>query len=111
MINKLMRRIGTALLPVAAWLIWVRGARSGLCTGFQVSTARGCQEAAGACYLGIVLAMTGGLLNALSMIPARHLPPPRRQAHDSASRIDPYQMAPYFPDLPDLMTGHLGRAR
>lgn len=113
MINKLMRGTGTILLPVAGWLIWVRGAGSGLCTGLQVNstTVRGCQEAAGACCLGIVLALTGGLLNALSLIPARPLPPARRQAQDSASRIDSCLVAPYFPDLPDVMSGHVDPAR
>jgi hypothetical protein len=100
-INKLMRRTGTVLLPVAAWLICVRGADYGRCAGLPFTNVPPhCQEAAAPCSLGIVLAMTGGLLNALSLIPARPLPPARRQGHDSASRIDQYLMAPYFPDLP-----------
>jgi hypothetical protein len=82
------------------------------CAGLHVGSApRSCQEAVGACTLGIVLAMTGGLLNALSMIPARPLPPARRQAHDSISRIDQYRIAQYFPDLPDLMNVDFGPAR
>ncbi len=110
MINKLMRRTGTILLPVAAWLIWVRGYSR--CAGLHVDSApRSCQEAVGACTLGIVLAMTGGLLNALSMIPTRPLPPARRQAHDSISRIDQYRIAQYFPDLPDVMNVDFGPAR
>ena len=112
MINKLMRRTGTALLPVAAWLICVRGAGYSRCAGLPfTSVPPRCQEAAGACSLGIVLAMTGGLLNLLSLIPARPLPPARRQAQDSTSRTDQCLMAPYFPDLPDLMNVDSGPAR
>jgi hypothetical protein len=106
-----MRRTGIALLPVAAWLIWIRGAGYSLCTGFYATgVPPGCQKAAGARYLGIVLAMTGGLLNVVSIIPARPLPPARRQARDSLSRIDRHLVAPYFSDLPDLMDGHFGSA-
>jgi hypothetical protein len=110
-INKLMSWTGIALLPVAAWLLWVRGAGYSLCTGFYVNgVPPDCQKAMGARYLGIVLAMTGGLLNVLSIIPARPLPPSRRQVHDSTSPIDRYLVAPYFSDLPDLMEGHFGSA-
>jgi hypothetical protein len=107
-IDRLMRGTGTALLPVAGWLIWVRGAGYSFCTGLYVnSLPPDCQKAAGARYLGIVLAMTGGLLNVVSVIPARPLPPARREAHDSVSRIDQYLVAPYFSDLPDLIKGHI----
>jgi hypothetical protein len=106
-INRLMRGTGIALLPVAAWLIWVRGVGGSLCTGFYVNgVPPACQRAAGASYLGILLAMTGGVLNVLSIIPARPLPPARRPAHDSIGRIDRYLVAPYFSDLPDLMQGY-----
>lgn len=107
MINKLMSWTGIALLPVAAWLIWVRGASNSLCTGFYIKgVPPDCQKAAAACYLGVVLAMTGGLLNMVSLILARPLPPLRRQAHDSISPIDRRLVAPYFSDLPDLMDDH-----
>lgn len=57
MINGLMRRTGIALLPVAAWLIWIRGAGYSLCTGFYANgVPPDCQKAAGARYLGIDLA-------------------------------------------------------
>ena len=111
-INKLMRGTGTGLLPIAAWLIWVRGAGYSLCAGFYVhSLPPDCQKAAGARYLGIVLAMTGGLLNVASTVPARPLPPDRRHADDGISPIDQYLVAPYFSDPPDLMTGHFEPAR
>jgi hypothetical protein len=106
-INRLMRATGTGLLPVAAWLLWVRGAGYSLCGGLYLNgLPPDCQKAADARYLGIVLAMTGGLLNLASIIPARPLPPPRRQSDESASPIGQYLVAPYFSDLPDLMTSH-----
>src|SRR5690242_18518520 len=106
-----MRRTGTVLLPVAAWLIWVRGAGYSRCAGLHLnSVSPRCQEAVGACSLGIVLAMTGGLLNLLSLVPARPLPPARRQAQDDTSRIGQDLIAPYFPDLPDLMNVDFGPA-
>jgi hypothetical protein len=105
--NRLMSWTGIALLPVAAWLIWVRGAGYSLCTGFYINgVPQECQKAAGARYLGVVLAMTGGLLNVASLIPARPLPPARRQAHDTISPIDRHLVAPYFSDLPDPMDGY-----
>jgi hypothetical protein len=106
-INKLMSWTGIALLPVAAWLVWARGAGYGLCTGFYIHGGPpDCQQAAVARCLGVVLAMTGGLLNVVSLIPARPLPPARRQAHDSISPIDRHLVAPYFSDFPDFMDGH-----
>ena len=107
MVNRLMRGTGTALLPVAAWLVWVRGAGYNLCTGFYVNgLPPDCQKAIGARYLGIVLAMTGGLLNVLSIVPARPLPPARPEVDDSIGQIDRYLVAPYFSDPADLMEGH-----
>jgi hypothetical protein len=102
-----MRGTGVALLPVAAWFIWVRGASYSLCTGMYINgVPLDCQKAAGARYLGILLAMTGGLLNALSIIPPRPLSPARQQAHDSIGRIDQYLVGPYFSDPPDLMKSY-----
>jgi hypothetical protein len=100
-INGLMRATGTVLLAVAAWLIWVRGAAYSLCTGWNVNRARpGCQEAAGAHYWGIVLAMTGGVLLACSFIPPRPLPQDPQQAYEGSRQFDRYRVAPYFADLP-----------
>ena len=110
-INRLMSWAGIALLPVAAWLVWVRGAGYSLCTGFYINgVPPDCPKAAVVRCLGVALAMTGGLLNVVSLIPARPLPPARRQAPDSINPIDRHLVAPYFSDLPDLMDGHFESA-